>query len=85
MVASNIKKMSHLELLFTCVANMCRLMRRKDDTNLPESMKHYIKYTDHNEALYHNRSEDTENKINAVLKDAALLITECNCNYDETS
>jgi hypothetical protein len=85
MVASNIKKMSRLELLYTCVSNMCRLMRRKDDANLPESMKHYIEATDHNEVLYHNRSEDTENKTDTVLKDAALLIVACSGNYDESS
>ncbi|MFV0341945.1 MAG: transposase [Anaerocolumna sp.] len=60
-------------------------MSKKDDTNLPESMKHYIKDTDHNEVLYHNRSEDTERKINTVLKDAALLITACSGNYDDSS
>lgn len=85
MVASNIKKMSRLELLYTCVTNRCRLMSRKDDTNFPKSMKHYIKDITHNEVLYHNWSIDSENKINTILKDAALLITACSGNYDESN
>lgn len=34
MVASNIKKMSRLELLYTCVANLCKLMKRLEDPAL---------------------------------------------------
>lgn len=85
MVASNIKKMSRLELLYTCVSNLVRLMNRKEDKNLPESMKHYTESDDHNIVLYHNRSEDTESKITMVLKDASLLIEACGSRYDDAS
>ena len=85
MVASNIKKMSRLELLYTCVANLAKLMVRKEDKSFPEPMKHYTDEDDHNKVLYHNRSEDNDSKITQVLKDAALLITACDSRYDETS
>ena len=41
MAASNIKKMSRLELLYTCVANLARLMKKLEDSTLPEGLLHY--------------------------------------------
>ena len=58
MVASNIKKMSRLELLYTCVANLAKFMRKSEDGAFPESLIHYTEEDDHNRVLYHSRSED---------------------------
>jgi len=85
MVASNIKRMSRLELLYTCVANLCKLMRRREDSSFLESLKHYLEDSDHNMVLYHNRSEDTAGNIKQVLDDAAVLKAACDDAYDETS
>ena len=62
MVASNIKKMSRLELLYTCVANLAKLMKKLEDSTLPEGLLHYTEDDDHNRVLYHNSSEDTDSK-----------------------
>ncbi len=62
MVASNIKKMSRLELLYTCVANSARLMEKLEDLALPKVLLHYTEDDDHNRVVYHNRSEDTTSK-----------------------
>lgn len=85
MVASNIKKMSRLELLYTCVANLANLMKKLEDPALPDTLSHYTEADDHNRVLYHNRSEDTESKTDQVLKDAALIISACGSRYDEYS
>ncbi len=85
MVASNIKKMSRLELLYTCVANLAKVMRKSEDSAFPESLTHYTEEEDHNRVLYHNRSEDTDSKIAQVLKDAAMIIAACGSRYDESS
>lgn len=85
MVASNIKKMSRLELLYTCVANLARLMKKLGDSALPEELFHYTEDDDHNRVLYHNRSEDTESKTDQILKDAVLIISACGSRYDEYS
>ena len=85
MVASNIKKMSRLELLYTCVANLAKLMHKAEDCAFPKSLIHYTEEDDHNRVLYHTRSEDTEGKITQVLKDAAQIITACGSRYDESS
>lgn len=85
MVASNIKKMSRLELLYTCVANLSKLMKKLEDPALPEVLFHYTEDDDHNRVLYHNRSEDTVSKTDQVLEDAALVISACGSRYDEYS
>ncbi len=83
MVASNIKKMSRLELLYTCVANLAREVE-KDGVKLPEQLRHYIEADDHNRVIYHNRSEETAEKITTVLRDAAELKELCGTAYDES-
>lgn len=84
MVASNIKKMSRLELLYTCVANLSRQMKR-NQTTLPEQLLHYTEDNDRNKVIYHNRSEETDSRIDTVLKDARTLLGLCDDTMDESS
>lgn len=84
MVASNIKKMSRLELLYTCVANLVKRMITIK-MEIPETLQHYIQTEDRNIVLYHNRSDETETKIDTVLKDASLLMKLCHGQFDEYS
>lgn len=84
MIASNIKKLSRLELLYTCVANLVNLMQKKED-NIPEGLEHYCNADDQNKVIYHMRSENTDDKIKTVLKDASLLLHKCKGEYDESS
>ena len=51
MVASNIKKMSRLELLYTCVANLAKEMG-KNRIKQPEQLCHYTQVDDRNRVIY---------------------------------
>lgn len=84
MVASNIKKLSRLELLYTCVASFVKLLH-EDEDDIPEDMKHYLEPDDYNKVIYHARSINLGEKIDKVLYDASLLIKKCEANYDESS
>lgn len=84
MIASNIKKLSRLELLYTCVSNLVKLMQKKED-DIPEGLGHYCEAEDQNKVIYHMRGENTDDKITTVLKDAALLSHRCKGKYDESS
>ncbi len=79
MVASNIKKMGRLELLYTCVANLAKEAGKT--RTLPEGLLHYIEADDRNKVIYHNHSDETSTKIAAVLKDAAALKEFCGTDY----
>lgn len=84
MVAANIKKLSRLELLYTCVANMVKCLQKNAD-QIPEDMAHYLEENDRNKVIYHARSADTDSRMEIVLKDAAVLSKLCASQYDETS
>lgn len=83
MVASNIKRMGRLELLYTCVANLTKEMAKTRE--IPEHLRHYTEADDRNRVIYHNHSEETSAKIEAVLKDAATLKELCGVDYDDSS
>jgi len=82
MVASNIKKMSRLELLYTCTANLVNACKKQGEI-LPEQLQHYLSSEDKNMVIYHNKSEETSDKITSVLADAAALVALCGSRYDE--
>lgn len=84
MVASNIKKMSRLELLYTCVANLA-VQLEKAQLTLPEQLLHYTQDNDRNKVIYHNRSEETDSRIDTVLKDARTLLGLCGDTMDQSS
>ena len=83
MVASNIKRMGRLELLYTCVANLAKEMAKTRE--IPEHLRHYTEADDRNRVIYHNHSEETSAKIDTVLKDAATLKELCGSEYDDSS
>ncbi len=82
MVASNIKKMSRLELLYTCTANLANACKKQGEA-LPEQLQHYLSADDKNLMIYHNKSDETSDKITSVLADAAALVALCGFKYDE--
>lgn len=84
MVASNIKRMGRLELLYTCVSNLAK-EARKSGMELPETLLHYTEDDDRNRIIYHNRSEETQDKILTVLRDAAVLKGLCTTDYAESA
>ena len=54
MVASNIKRMGRLELLYTCVANLVKEAAARKE-GLPEELKHYAQADDRNRVIYQDR------------------------------
>lgn len=84
MVASNIKKMSRLELLYTCVSNLVKKMKALD-LSFPENLNHYTENNDRNKVIYHNRSEETSSKIDTILNDIKTLLPLCEGKMDDTS
>lgn len=84
MIASNIKKLSRLELFYTCVANLIKDMVKNKET-IPEHLMHYTNKNDYNIVIYHMRSKDTKDRLTTVLADAALLLKLCEDSYDHSS
>ncbi len=86
MVAANIKNLSLLELFYTCVANLAKIMSRRE-IFLPEEHHHYIEKDDYNRCIYHKREQDAAERTVTVMHDAEKLIEICDKtgDFDDTS
>ena len=83
MVASNIKRLSRLELIYTCVANMVKHIQ-KTGGPIPSGMEHYCEDSDRNRVIYHTRSEDIDQRVKSVLYDAAILLSSFKGSHGES-
>ncbi len=86
MVAANIRNLSKLELFYTCVANLAKIIEQRG-TELPEEQKHYIEKDDYNSFIYHQRELDATERTILVMHDAERLIRICDGSgdFDDTS
>lgn len=86
MVAANIKNLSVLELFYTCVANLAKVMDRSN-VSLPEGLHHYLEKDDYNRCIYHRREQGAEERTIAIMRDAETLIALCDATgeFDDTS
>jgi hypothetical protein len=74
MVASGSKKMSRLEILYTCVANLVKQLHKNGETTLVQPLQTYLKEEHRNQIIYHQRHEDLDQRLNAVIQDAKHLM-----------
>ena len=85
MIEANIKKLSRLELLYTCIAKLCIYLREKAGVGLPEKLLHYTEKNDYNKVIYHNKSEESDSKLLTLLKDADTLLDLCETKYEDVT
>ena len=76
MVSSSCKKMSRLEILHTCVANMAKAVERTGQVQLLKNIEHYLKEEDRNETIYHRKNEEISSRLQEVTDDAAFLMSQ---------
>lgn len=74
MIAANIKKLSRLELLYTCVSNYVTYLHKTGCDEHLAGLEHYYDPTDYNRVIYHNRSTDTDDRVRQIITDARGLI-----------
>lgn len=84
MVAANIRNLSLLELFYTCVANLAKVMAERN-VDLPDMQKHYVQKDDYNRFIYHNRDKDATQRTVLVMHDAEKLLELCDGSFDDTS
>lgn len=86
MVAANIRDLSMLELFYTCVANLAKIMTKRG-TELSDGQQHYVEKDDYNRFIYHQKSTSVTERILTVMHDAEKLIGLCDAggDFDDTS
>lgn len=75
MIAANIRKLSRIELLYTCVKKLVIYFHKNSRDELIKGMEHYCDPNDYNKTFYYSNDSDTENHLAAILKDADRLLT----------
>ena len=85
MVASNIKRLSRMELLYTCVSNLVTYLHKTEGDMKLTGLVHYYDPNDMNEVIYHKRFDDDDDRMQTILDDAKRLLESCNGGYDDVS
>ena len=83
MIEANIKRLSRIELLYTCIAKLCIYLARKAKVSLPESLVHYTEPDDYNKVIYHSKSDEAGEKLLTLLNDADTLFALCGDTYKD--
>ena len=82
MIEANIRKLSRAELLYTCLANLAKVINKLDPNFLPDELKHYTDPNDFNQVMYHQRSTEIEDRLEIIINDIDKLLPLCSETYD---
>jgi len=74
MVSSNSRKMSRLEVIYTCVANLVKTVHRTGETLRLKDLEDYLKEEHANQYIYHNKVQDLNTKLQEVINQGAHLL-----------
>lgn len=83
MIESNIRKLSRIELIYTCISRLATVISKQDTSVLPEELKHYADPNDFNQVMYHNRSTETGDRLKVILTDADKFLKLCEGKYED--
>lgn len=82
MIESNIRKLSRMELIYTCISKLAVCVNKTDDSVLPDELRHYTNPDDFNKVIYHQRSTDADTRIKQLLTDADKLLVLCESGHN---
>lgn len=85
MIAAYIRKLSRVELLYTCVAKLVIHFRKNGQDESIKGLEHYCNPNDYNKTFHYNSSSSTEEQLKTILEDADRLLSICGSDYDEVT
>ena len=77
MVEANIRNLSRIELLYTCVARLVQYHHKNQTGADLAGLEHYLAPDDRNRVIYHSRHVDIEVRTTEIVRDAERLIEQC--------
>jgi hypothetical protein len=83
MVESNIKRLSRMELLYTCISNFVRYLHKNGKDDILEGFEHYYDPSDYNAVIYHQRNNDYAERLRTIIADGEKLLEKCSSGYDD--
>lgn len=85
MIESNIRRLSRMELIYTCISKLAVHVYKTNESALPDSLKHYTDPNDFNKVIYHQRSTDADGRMQQLLTDADNLLALCESGYNDST
>lgn len=83
MIESNIRFLSRMELIYTCISKLVMHLSKNKQDVVPESFKHYADPNDYNRIFYHQRNDDMDAVIQTLLEDSNQLLELYKADFDE--
>lgn len=83
MIEANIRNLSRVELLYTCVAKLVIYLHKHERDDLIAGLEHYYNPNDYNQVFYHNNSEEAIDRAKVILGDADQLLKNCGHDFDD--
>lgn len=83
MIESNIRFLSRMELLYTCISKLVVYLTKNHLEKVSEQLKRYADPNDYNRIFYHQRNDDMEAIIEMLLSDSECLLKICGTDFDE--
>lgn len=85
MIAANIRKLSRVELLYTCVSKLVIYLHNNKRDDLIKGMERYYDPDDYNKTFYYTDDSETVSRLDTILKDADRLLESCKTDYDDVT
>lgn len=85
MIESNIRFLSRMELIYTCISKLVVFFTEKHPDRVAESLKHYADPNDYNCIFYHQRNEGMEAVVKTLLSDSDSLLAICKTDFEEAT
>lgn len=77
MISTSAKKLSRLEIIYSCVSRLINEINKVQPKILPEKFKTYLADDHHNETIYRCKDKSIESKLNTITADAVELYYIC--------
>lgn len=82
MIESNIRTLSRMELIYTCISKLVTYLMKLEIIKVPDDLHHYNDSNDFNKVIYHQRSIDADERMLTLLVDADTLLELCKNDFD---
>lgn len=73
MISSSCRRLTRLEIIYSCVSRMVEEVVRHDEKMLPEKFRDYLKKGHRNDVIYRSRDEEVPDRMEQAATDAAEL------------
>jgi hypothetical protein len=85
MIESNIRFLSRMELIYTCISKLVVYLSKNHSEKLPAQLERYTDANDYNRLFYHQRNDDMDQIIQMLLTDCDCLLELCKSDFEEVT